>query len=338
MIAAGCGSEPASDGGGKLGSDYHTHDWSDWDNHTDPTCVDNGAKSRYCKDGNCAQEEKRVVAAVGHTDTCGHEYCGVCIDFDCGIDHKSLEHTHDFSGEWHQYKDPTCTTTGSKSTVCVTDGCDAVEHQPVAAHGHTWGEWEQLLAPTCSTEGMRRRVCDHDSTHKEPVAADRIPATGIHGGAGCTHVKCDEHNVWYVNGGNCSEKHPKEPCSSFMGNQYSCFNHLETGINTAGSLASGTCIEKRCNFYNEDVWIEHNHKVVYAYYKALWDAWTARGDKPHDAPRPAQVLNNPLYDHLFNKNGNNYYDFVRPNEWPCFIPSDYEAAWAAAEAENAKVH
>lgn len=70
-------------------------------------------------------------------------------------------------------KEPTCTETGTQSSICndcgVTLGTEAIP-----AKGHSFGAWEVATPATCTAEGVEKRVCSvcgHEETRAIAKAA-----------------------------------------------------------------------------------------------------------------------------------------------------------------------
>lgn len=108
------------------------HSFGEWEVTTEPTCVDEGEETRTC--ANCDATETRPVPATGE-----HVYAGWTSDESghrhicetCGL--VTDDAAHDF-GEWVVTKDVTCTEDGVETRTCAT--CGYEETRPVAAPGH----------------------------------------------------------------------------------------------------------------------------------------------------------------------------------------------------------
>ena len=68
-------------------------------------------------------------------------------------------------------KEPTCTETGIKSTICDICG-ETVKTETIAALGHDFGEFKITKEPTCTEEGEKTAICSRcGETKTEAVAA-----------------------------------------------------------------------------------------------------------------------------------------------------------------------
>lgn len=63
-------------------------------------------------------------------------------------------------------KEPTCTETGTQSSVCADCGA-TLSNETIPAKGHSFGAWEVATPATCTAEGVEKRactVCGHEET------------------------------------------------------------------------------------------------------------------------------------------------------------------------------
>lgn len=70
-------------------------------------------------------------------------------------------------------KEPTCTETGTQSSVCKDCGA-TLGTETISAKGHSFGAWEVATPATCTAEGVEKRactVCGHEETRATAKAA-----------------------------------------------------------------------------------------------------------------------------------------------------------------------
>ena len=109
----------------------------------DPTCTENGSKSKHCS--RCeATTEVTVIPANGHSWNDGEVT-----------------------------KDPNCTETGVKTYTCLV--CKGTRAEEIAAFGHTKGEAQQTVNPTCTEQGYTIYSCEVCGNE---FNADYLPAWG----------------------------------------------------------------------------------------------------------------------------------------------------------------
>ena len=142
------------------------HDWGKWKVTVEPTCTEDGERTRTCKLCGLAQSE-----ALEKTDhewgkwkvtseaTCTEEgekvrYCLQCDEKQTKVI-KMLEHTY---GEWEIVRKPTCTKVGLRIRTC--EECEHEEEEEIEKLPHTYGDWEETLAATCTREGEEARECE----------------------------------------------------------------------------------------------------------------------------------------------------------------------------------
>lgn len=163
------------------------HNWGDWINDQEPTCVDDGTKHRICK--KCGEREDGIIPATGN-----HTYemtvkDATCTEnglktFTCTVCGHSYTESIDALG--HKYdegkvtKKPTCTEKGEMTFTCTVCGHSYTE--PIDAHGHKWGDWIVVKQPTADQWGEEQRTCEIcgevESRGIEP-AKDQVPDTGV---------------------------------------------------------------------------------------------------------------------------------------------------------------
>ncbi len=120
-------------------TDLHEHLWSDW-TVVDPTCTENGTKSRVCT--TCSATESEVLGAFGHSE-------GETVKVDA-----------------------TCTDNGSVTTYCSV--CNTVTYaQVIKAEGHKFSDWQTVTEATETKHGLMCRECGICGTKEEKI----IPAT-----------------------------------------------------------------------------------------------------------------------------------------------------------------
>lgn len=70
-------------------------------------------------------------------------------------------------------KEPTCTETGTQSSICNDCGA-TLGAETIPAKGHSFGAWEVATPATCTAEGVEKRVCSvcgHEETRATAKAA-----------------------------------------------------------------------------------------------------------------------------------------------------------------------
>ena len=142
----------------------HTHEFSEWQTSIVTTCTTDGEEYRNCS---CGEVETRTVKATGH-----HEDENSCAEpvlcVDCGARIKDKSDHHKFT-EWQVTKEPTCTTTGSRTHTCTV--CNITRSEIINALNHNYSEWQVTKEPTCSSFGEQRRVCSNcKEVLKESIA------------------------------------------------------------------------------------------------------------------------------------------------------------------------
>ena len=162
----------------------HKHTYGAWVVEKEPTCIEDGAKSRVCE---CNEKETEVIPAKGHTDgewitdveaNCTetgskHLTCAVCA---ANIKTETIPATGHTNGQWVTDTGATCTQNGSKHQECAT--CRAtLKTETIPAKGHTDGQWITDLDATCTEKGSKHQEC---SACKASLKTETIPATGKH--------------------------------------------------------------------------------------------------------------------------------------------------------------
>lgn len=100
-------------------------------------------------------------------------------------------------------KEPTCTETGIKSTICDICG-ETVKTETIAALGHDFGEFEITKEPTCTEEGEKTATCSRCGETK----TESIPAVG------------HEYGEWTVTKEpTCTEEGEREAVCSVCGDK-----------------------------------------------------------------------------------------------------------------------
>lgn len=122
------------------------HQWGEWKEVTEPSCLRDGREERICKE--CLEEEERPVPAIGH-------------------------HTW---REWVIEEEPTCEFTGSKTRTCTV--CDMDEDQDIPkTQDHSWGKWKTTKKATALSNGKESRFCfecDKEETKSIPKLKAKV--------------------------------------------------------------------------------------------------------------------------------------------------------------------
>lgn len=147
---------------------------------TDPTCDEDGSKSRACTV--CGKVDSTTIPATGHSWSdwnvtlapgCSTEgkqtrTCSVCDETEVEI----IEPTG------HSYTDnvtaPTCTQQGYTTKTCSDCG-DVTVTDYVAATGHNWEALQVTKNATCTEKGSMSAYCDKCQTTQHNI---EIPALG----------------------------------------------------------------------------------------------------------------------------------------------------------------
>ncbi|MBQ6850917.1 MAG: hypothetical protein IJN77_07765, partial [Oscillospiraceae bacterium] len=145
---------------------------------TDPTCTEDGSKTRICTNHGCNESETEVIATTGHKmgdwvvtqkATCVLEKierqdCSVCDHFDTRTS-PALGHDYD---EGTVIEAETCTTNGIRQLKCknVDNGlvtsteCSAyIKTETITAPGHKYDS--VVTAPTCNDKGFTTYTCNN---------------------------------------------------------------------------------------------------------------------------------------------------------------------------------
>ena len=138
----------------------HTHSFGEWSVTKNPTCTEDGVKTRYC---DCGEKNSDVLPAINHNYVDGE--CANCGDAkDCK--HENLDVL--------SAKESTCTETGlTEGIKCSNCGEILLVQQEVSFKAHT-EEIIPAVEPTCTktglTEGVKCSECD-----KTLVAPEEAP-------------------------------------------------------------------------------------------------------------------------------------------------------------------
>lgn len=158
------------------------HNWSDWE-VKDPTCTEDGLKTRHCQNDGCNEVESEVIPATGHTfgdwevttpatcETEGQETrtCADCNETETrvikALGHEFVDYTYN--------NDATCEKDGTETAKCTR--CDKTDTRVAEGTklGHELKE-EILTNPTCETAGSKKITCSR-CDYEEIV---EIPAIG----------------------------------------------------------------------------------------------------------------------------------------------------------------
>lgn len=117
----------------------HTHSFSVWATVAEPTCTQEGEKSRTCF---CGEQQTRKIKPLPHS-----------------------------FGEWLMIKEPTCTNTGEQKRIC---NCGAEETMELKPLPHSVDEWTIVKDATCTEDGSRTQMCSICEEHW----TETIPAMG----------------------------------------------------------------------------------------------------------------------------------------------------------------
>ncbi|MBE5767178.1 MAG: peptidoglycan-binding protein [Clostridiales bacterium] len=130
----------------ELVTKYVEHRWTDWMWENEPTCQQEGIRSRYCM-------------------TCGHNE-----------EERTGYGAHKF-GEWKTVSWPTCTKEGRQERTCSV--CGQVESSSIPKKNHNFGEWIIVQDATPFSVGIRERTCSVCGyTQREEFYPDRTLIRG----------------------------------------------------------------------------------------------------------------------------------------------------------------
>ena len=106
----------------------HEHNFSEWENVTEPTCTAFGLQKRSCE---CGQVEYDTIDALAHTPV-----------IDAAVD-------------------ATCTTLGkTEGSHCGVCNAIIVAQTENDKFAHAFSAWETVTAPTCTSFGLQKRECE----------------------------------------------------------------------------------------------------------------------------------------------------------------------------------
>lgn len=159
------------------------HQWSEWYEINEPTCIFAGSERRYCEI--CYEEEYRKIPATGHQwgewetreePTCGEagykvKECVICNQSEQETIPATEEHLW---SEWIVDEEPDCEYTGSECRECAICHKNEKKEIPVT-NEHDWDEWEVTKRATVFSEGTKSRVCDY-CYKKEKKSIPRLKA------------------------------------------------------------------------------------------------------------------------------------------------------------------
>ena len=162
----------------------------------EPTCTEEGSKSKHCK--NCSVLIENTITVIPKTN---HKYgdwtvtkIPTCIEK--GSRERVCEYCSNKDTEFFDVNssimdvknyghvlvktekvDPTCTEPGTEAywtcSACKTLFSDQdakteiKEPVSIAAKGHSWSEWETTKEPTEKTTGEKQRICKNNASHIE---------------------------------------------------------------------------------------------------------------------------------------------------------------------------
>lgn len=160
---------PESD---KINTEDHEHQWTEWETLQEASCVEYGAKARYCE---CGEEETEFIPMADHKygawivwsePTCesdGERYkiCTVC-------DHTEVEvlEATDHNPERLPSKDATCTETGlTEGSKCLSCGETLVAQEEIPKLPHQYDS--EVVSPTCTEKGYTIHTCECGDSYKD---------------------------------------------------------------------------------------------------------------------------------------------------------------------------
>ena len=254
VIKAGCTSAAAAFAEKRSIAFEAVHsDETKWMTTLEPTCEDEGAKSRVCS--LCGYSfETTAIDAIGHqydsgvvTKKATCEEDGVvtftCVRTDCGDFYTEVlpktEHRYDLGVV---IVNPTCDTEGTKRFTCQNEGCYAYYDIPVKALGHSYDAGVVTTPATCETDGVMTFTCTR--TDCGDSYTEVIPATGhaYDNGVVTTPATCDEDGVMTFTCANCGDTYTE--VIPAIGH-----NYVESVVKPATCVENGknrfTCIN--CN-------------------------------------------------------------------------------------------
>ena len=144
------------------GQTDHTHNFGEWSVTKNPTCTEDGVKTRYCS---CGEKQNDVIPAIGHSyidNTC----------LNCGDVKSSPECRHE-NLDILSAKNSTCTEAGlTEGIVCLDCGELLIAQQVVPLNAHV-EETIPAVAASCTntglTEGKKCTICGTTTISQQEI-------------------------------------------------------------------------------------------------------------------------------------------------------------------------
>ena len=214
------------------------HDWSEWKETMQPTCIDAGRKEHTCQRADCGKTEEEPVPAKGHdwgewetskTGTCtekGEEKrtCKICHVFET----RETDYVHGktYVTELEGAKKPTCTEKGEKVVLTWCEQCNQLvkerEIVEVPALGHDVKDWTVTVEPTCVKEGEKQGVCQRCGV----TVTETVAATGVHELDYDNAYRLNEKKPTCTEEGGYNEMVPCKTCDGMQNNGWKVLEEL----------------------------------------------------------------------------------------------------------------
>ncbi len=149
-------------------SGIHIHNYSDWVNEKEATCIEDGSRYKECS--SCDDKITETIPMLGHnystawtidvTSTCTEagsksHHCTVCDD---KTDVTVIEATGHSESDWIIDAEANCTKNGSKHKECTFCG-EVLETVIIDATGHTASDWITDKKATVNAAGEKHKEC-----------------------------------------------------------------------------------------------------------------------------------------------------------------------------------
>ena len=160
---------------------FHSHEFGEWSTTKNPTCTEEGIRTRYCT---CGEKQDESIPALGHTvvkdesipSTCTAEgktegsHCSVCGAI---IVEQEIVPVKEHTEVKDKAIAPTCTAEGkTEGSHCSVCGTIIVKQESVPKTAHKEVK-DSAIAPTCSkegkTEGSHCSVCGKIIVKQESI-------------------------------------------------------------------------------------------------------------------------------------------------------------------------
>lgn len=169
------------------------HTYGDWVTEKNPTCEQNGIRSRICS--KCKGIDYAEIKATGHS----------------------------YSADLKTIKEPTCTENGEKARVCTI--CSAqTDNTVIEKREHSYHAWRTEKNASCSEEGLEYRICSECNTRDERTIDKTEHSYGEWNGKAAT---CTEPGDEYRICTSCGLRETRQ--NEALGHRYEYFCNKTVG-------------------------------------------------------------------------------------------------------------